>query len=267
MPDILATDLDGTFIPLADSPENVAALNELRSFFHQSNATLVFATGRHFELVQQAIAEHDLPPPDWIICDVGATIRRRLANGEYEVMQAYEQKLASIVGDKNTQHLRARLNTVTNIQLQEEEKQGRFKLSYYVHESHLQQSVDQISELIAAEKFPYSLIQSVDPFTNSGLIDLLPRNVSKAFALKWWSTFNELRASSIIFAGDSGNDIAAFFAGYLAIVVANADRKIAEQVKDHFALQGWQERLCLAEKTATSGVLQGCRQFGLISEA
>ena len=53
-------------------------------------------------------------------------------------------------------------------------------------------------------------------------------------------------------------------AGYRTIVVANADRSLAEQVAAKHREAGWQNRLCLAQGRATSGVLEGCRSFGLL---
>lgn len=264
-PTILATDLDGTLIPLPDTPENTADLEELREFFDASNNQLVFVTGRSFELVQEAIDQHDLPIPNAIICDVGSTICFRNSQQQFEPSTAYETTLAEIVGNYSATKLRELMNDITDVRLQEEAKQGRFKLSYYVDQNDLASAARQMHGIIAQQKLPWSLIQSVDPFTNDGLIDLLPLNVSKAFALNWWAEHHSHDSTAIIFAGDSGNDLAAFCAGYLSIVVSNADRSLAKEVENHFEQNNWQDRLFLATRSATSGVLEGCRTFGLVT--
>jgi HAD superfamily hydrolase (TIGR01484 family) len=69
----------------------------------------------------------------------------------------------------------------------------------------------------------------VDPFEGQGLLDFLPRDVSKAYALKWWSDYHGVSHSDVVFAGDSGNDLAALTAGFCAILVANADRGVARE--------------------------------------
>ena len=110
---------------------------------------------------------------------------------------------------------------------------------------------------------PYSLIQSVDPFTGDGLIDCLPKGVSKAYALAWWSQYMDLDTGEIIFAGDSGNDLAAMIAGYRVIVVGNADRSLAHAGATSARTCWVEQPTVFARKKATSGVLEGCRWFGL----
>ena len=76
-----------------------------------------------------------------------------------------------------------------------------------------------------------------------------------------------VKPESLVFAGDSGNDLAALIAGYRTIVVANADRRLAQQVQDAHRAAGWKDRLHLARGRATSGVLEGCRRFELVEPA
>ncbi|MEZ6089426.1 MAG: HAD family hydrolase [Pirellulaceae bacterium] len=63
-PSVLATDLDGTFIPLTDNADNDRDLASLRDHFAGNDQTLVFVTGRHLESALHAIVEHALPTPD-----------------------------------------------------------------------------------------------------------------------------------------------------------------------------------------------------------
>ncbi|WP_235263519.1 HAD family hydrolase [Nitrincola sp. A-D6] len=67
---ILATDLDGTF--LAGDPENRQRLYQLITA-HQG-IKLVFVTGRGLEVVVPLLSDPAIPRPDYIICDVGATL-------------------------------------------------------------------------------------------------------------------------------------------------------------------------------------------------
>ncbi len=61
VPLVLATDLDGTLIPLANDEQNQRDLRQLKAELSDRDLSLVFVTGRHFESVQQAIAEYHLP--------------------------------------------------------------------------------------------------------------------------------------------------------------------------------------------------------------
>lgn len=261
---ILATDLDGTFIPLPGESRNRTDLEHLTRQFEDRGITLIFVTGRHFDLTMKAIAESELPQPDWLICDVGTSIFHRQPGGYFLAVDSYQQHQDQIIASLPISDLRQHLHAVSGLRLQESEKQGRFKLSYYADAAQLNDTVDRIQDVLDQVQAPYSIVHSVDPFTGDGLVDLLPADVSKAYALAWWVEHTGLNREAIVFAGDSGNDLAALTAGYRAILVGNADRSLAKRVFQAHQESGWTNHLYLAEGKATSGVLEGCRWFGLI---
>ncbi len=150
------------------------------------------------------------------------------------------------------------------LQIQKDEKQRKFKLSYYADAERLSTIFAAITNSLHASEIVHELIVSVDPFNGDGLIDILPKVVSKAFALNWWASCNEMETESIVFAGDSGNDLAAIAAGYPTIVVGDADRSLTDQVTLHHQKHGLKNRLFLAESKATSGVLEGLAFFGKV---
>lgn len=260
----LATDLDGTLIPLPGSTENEADLRTLALQIEQGAIELVFATGRHFASVSRAVQEFQLPSPQWIICDVGTSIYQRQPSGQFVLVADYQRHLQEITSCLPILELRDRIGAIDGLHLQEQEKPGPFKLSYYASAEQLDDQRVRVDSLLAEVGAPYSMIDSVDPFTGEGLIDLLPKSVSKAYALQWWSQHANRSAGEIVYAGDSGNDTAALVAGYRAIVVGNACPMLARRVYDEHRRAGWPNRLCLAGNKATSGVLEGCRWFGLI---
>ncbi len=260
---VLATDLDGTLIPLPGDARNQADLRSLANQLTRQRITLVFVTGRHFESVATAITDFQLPRPHWIICDVGTSIFRRTMTGEFEPVASYQQHQEAITSEMPIGALRQRLGSIDGLRLQQQEKQGRFKLSYYADAPRLADLVDQIQTILDQADSPYSIVHSVDPFNGDGLIDLLPKGVSKAHALGWWTDHVGAAHQSIVFAGDSGNDLAAMTAGYRTIVVGNADRSLAADVISAHQTAGWTDRLHLSSGYATSGVLEGCqRLFG-----
>ena len=264
---VLATDLDGTLIPLAGHAKNESDLPILASQLQRSGVTLVFVTGRHLASVRRAIEQFQLPQPDWMICDVGTSIYHRQATGQFSLVEPYQQHLEQIVALMPVVALQKRLESVEELRLQEREKQGRYKLSYYADAAQLEELVSRIQHELDRTGAPYSIIQSVDPFNGDGLIDLLPATVSKAYALQWWVQHRQMDPDSMVFAGDSGNDLAALTAGYRAIVVANACRQLAQKVYYSHRDSGWSNRLYLAQSEATSGLLEGCRWFELIESA
>jgi HAD superfamily hydrolase (TIGR01484 family) len=260
---ILASDLDGTLIPLDADRQNRHDLGVLAEQLADCEITLIYVTGRHLQSVQQALQQVPLPVPDWVICDVGTSLFRR-DEGDFVPVKAYQRVLDEIIADRPISQLREDLQPIAGLRPQEQAKQGRFKLSFYADATQLDRLVGRIHQELERTNAPYSIIHSVDPFTGDGLIDLLPATVSKAHALAWWVEHARLSPDSLVFAGDSGNDLAAMTAGYRTIVVGNADRSLAEQVSAKHREAGWQNRLCLARGRATSGVLEGCRAFGLL---
>ncbi len=263
---VLATDLDGTLIPLGEHPQNRTDLKRLAELVRHHSVTLTYVTGRHLESVKAASAEHDLPQPDWIICDVGTTIYRLDEEGEPQEVAAYGEHLDALIAAFPIADLREALRDLPELRLQEEEKQGRFKLSYYANAEGLQFLVQELNRRLEKYDAPYSLIASVDPFNGDGLIDFLPKQVSKAYALKWWCEYAEYERQGVVFAGDSGNDTAALTAGFRAIVVANADRSVAMEVYRVHKDRGWENRLVVADAPATSGLLEGCLRYRLFPD-
>ena len=263
----LATDLDGTLIPLNGDQRNQADLRTLARELKDNGVTLVFVTGRHFASVSSAIDELHLPLPNWIICDVGTSIFERSSSGEFRSIGAYEEQLRQIISEMPIDSLRERLEPIQGLRLQECEKQGRFKLSFYADARELERLIDQVQIELDNKNAPYSIIASVDPFNGDGLVDLVPAQVSKARALEWWCAHTQLNADAIVFAGDSGNDLAALTAGHRAIVVANANHDVVQRAYQEHRDAGWKNRLYIARGKATSGVLEGCRWFELIGQS
>lgn len=272
MPPILATDLDGTLIPgddlLPDDPQ-LQALERLQQLIAAQQLEVVFVTGRHLKSVVEVMQHKALPRPQWIICDVGTSIFHQDASGDdqpYRPLQSYVNHLDQIVGSFSVAHLRAQLSPHEGLCLQEPEKQGRHKLSFYCKARTIAAQVQQIEQRLQIMGAPYRVVSSVDPFNGDGLIDLLPLGTDKASALLWWAGFRAHDADEIVFAGDSGNDFAALTAGFRAIVVGNADRQLAARVAAEHRQLGHPERAYLANGHATAGVLEGCHHFGLVPE-
>ena len=67
---ILATDLDGTF--LAGSAEHRHQLYRLVD--QHPEIRLIFITGRGLEAVMPLLTDPTIPRPDYVVCDVGATV-------------------------------------------------------------------------------------------------------------------------------------------------------------------------------------------------
>ena len=257
----LVTDLDGTLIPLPGSEQNRRDLEALRTLLSEHEILLVFASGRHRDSVEHAIEEFQLPFPDWAICDVGTSLLRTSHERAMEPVDAYADHLRSRVETCPVDRVREMLLDIRGLRLQEDEKQSQFKLSYYTAEDQLSVLSDAVRRRLRERAAPWSLIQSVDPFTADGLIDVLPQDASKASAVNWWAESHGLAKEQIIYAGDSGNDLAALTAGYLSITVGNTAEETVVATRQAHANADWANRHHESTAQATSGVLDGVLQF------
>jgi len=265
-PSVLATDLDGTLIPLPDTPQNLEDLDLLKEHFTGDDTTLVFATGRHFESVLEAMKQYNLSTPEWIVCDVGSAIYQRVGD-HFEVFEKYEAHLAETSGGLDREIIEQTLKNIDGLELQPADHQQRFKISYQSTADIVDSLVDTINARLKEATLPYDCMGSLDPFMNCGLIDVMPAGVSKAYALLWLSTHANFRPDEVIYSGDSGNDYAALVSGFRAIIVANGSDGLVAKVRTSLEKRGLSDHLYVAKGTATSGVLEGCKHFGLFHPA
>ncbi len=223
---ILASDLDGTLIPLPDNAGNTNDLKAIKTAHDAGELPLVFATGRHFESVLEAIAQYQLPEPEWIVCDVGSRIYRRMGLN-YENFEPYEAHLQDLVGDSERDVIERLLADLPGLELQRPEHQTEHKISYQCAAGVLEKLTTEVRQRLEQAAVPYSALGGLDPFLNIGLIDVLPGTVNKAYALIWLATHADFKPDEVVYAGDSGNDEAALACGFRAIVVQNASPGLA----------------------------------------
>jgi HAD superfamily hydrolase (TIGR01484 family) len=261
-PRVLATDLDGTFLPLPGNADNLAALETLRRARANHPLGLVFATGRHLASVLAAMDEYDLPRPDWIVGDVGTSIHHR-HGASFAPFAPFEDFLAGQTRGSDRTAVESLLAGLDGLTLQSPERQQRFKISYVAPADAADPLAAAIHQRLHKARLPYACLASVDPCHDQGLLDVLPAGASKAAALLWLSTHADFSPDEVVFAGDSGNDLAALTCGFRAIVVANAAPELADRAERELAARGLAPRLFRATRPATSGVLEGCRHFGL----
>jgi HAD superfamily hydrolase (TIGR01484 family) len=254
---LLASDLDGTLIPLERTPQRLAEVRELVTVL--DGLDLAYVTGRHLSLGLEGIAEVGLPRPDWFVCDVGTSVYRR-SGDDYELDQSYRARMREALGGLTGPELVEALGAVDGIWLQEEEKQAEFKVSYYTEGRH-EAFVDTVRDRLIAAGASVNLVASFDPVSKRGLLDLLPENVAKDSAVHHLAKVAGVGLDSVIYAGDSGNDRAAMLSGARAIVVGNADEALKSQLSARAAEQGLTELIYFASKPYAAGVHEGILHF------
>ena len=90
---LICTDLDRTLLPNGRQPESSGARACFTRLVSRPEVTLAYVSGRHRELVEDAIREYELPLPDWVIGDVGTTIYQ-VRSGDWLHWHEWEQRIA-----------------------------------------------------------------------------------------------------------------------------------------------------------------------------
>ncbi|OGU21719.1 MAG: haloacid dehalogenase [Hydrogenophilales bacterium RIFOXYD1_FULL_62_11] len=263
-PILLATDLDRTLLPNGAQPESPLARQRFRRLAARPEVRLVYVTGRHRELVEAAIAEYELPRPDFVIADVGTSLYQ-LDAGDWRQVRDWEQTIALDWGGRSHAELAAMMGEIPGLRLQERAKQGACKLSYYAaplaDPSELLRRVRQRLEAGGAR---INLVWSVDETTDTGLLDVLPASASKHHALEFLRARLDIPLDRTVFAGDSGNDMEVLVSDIPSVLVANAQ----QSVKAEAAAQADAARLYLARGglfgmngNYSGGILEGVVHF------
>ena len=71
---LLCSDLDRTLLPNGPQPESPQVRTLLRRVAERPDVKLAYVSGRHRELLHEAIDSYQLPEPDYAITDVGTRI-------------------------------------------------------------------------------------------------------------------------------------------------------------------------------------------------
>lgn len=224
MPDelLLCTDLDRTLIPNGPQPESPGARDHFARLAGRPEVTLAYVSGRHRALVEEAIANYCLPVPKFVIGDVGSTIYQVGSEQAWLKLTAWENEMSRDWAGYTRHDLESMLQEITELHCQEQSKQNRHKLSYYVSlASDTQQLDDRIQSRLRRFGVKARLVWSVDEPAAIGLLDILPRSVSKYHAIETLMHQQRFDYSSTVFCGDSGNDIEVLASPIPAVLVAN----------------------------------------------
>ena len=152
------------------------------------------------------------------------------------------------------------------LEMQEEEKQTRFKLSYYVDgDVDRQRLARSINSILARQGIRASLIWSHDEVADQELLDILPAGADKYQALQFLRRQLGYRLDEMLFSGDSGNDLEVLTSEIPAVLVANARLEVAEKARMMAAVAGNGASLYLARGGFRG--MNGCYSAGILEGA
>lgn len=265
---LLCSDLDRTLIPNGPQKESPQARPVLQQLAEQSQIQLVYVTGRHLALIRDAITEFRLPVPDYAVGDVGSTLYR-VGDGHWKPLESWTRLIADDWNNLERHDLVGILEDIDEIELQELEKQSRYKLSYYTdHTVDHRYLVETIRRRLQAKGVNAAVIWSMDEPNNLGLLDILPGYATKLNAIKFFLRIKGIPEKRMVFAGDSGNDLDALTSGLQAVLVKNASEDVRQEALEILSRQQMTDCLYLARGdflgmngNYTAGVLEGLAHF------
>ena len=265
---LLCCDLDRTLLPNGVQPESPSARPLLCKLAQHPALTLVYVSGRHKALLQDAIEQYHIPVPDYAIGDVGTTIYT-LIQDQWQPSVAWQEEIAPAWHGWTQSELATLFQDLPGLTLQEAEKQNRFKLSYYTPMDFDQNNVFHTMQARLQERqVKASLIWSVDEAKHCGLLDVLPQEATKSHAIYFLIEQLGLTQADAVFAGDSGNDLTALTSGLKAILVGNAAVEVKEEAQQRVKDAGYPQQLYLAKGgfmgmngNYAAGVLEGLVHF------
>jgi glucosylglycerol-phosphate synthase len=204
---LLATDLDGTFL----GGKSLHKQQLYRLIRENTVLKLVFVTGRGLESVIPLLNDPIIPNPDYIICDVGATIVNGHTLEPVEPLQAAIEK--NWPGELK---ILDALKDIDGLEYQEVPQQRR--CSFFIKDEKL---IDTVRDTVAP--LGCEVIYSAGKF-----LDVLPGGVNKGTSLTRLIDHIRVEYSDVLVAGDTLNDLAMYTCGFNGVVVGNSESRLVE---------------------------------------
>lgn len=263
-PVLILTDLDRTLIPNGHQPESPQARVLFRRLANDKDVMIAYVSGRDLNLLKSAIAEYDLPTPDYAIGDVGTSLYQVTEEGWHQSAE-WQETIASNWHGVTTKEIIDRLKHITALTLQEPKKQGPHKISYYTStDIDPEQLKRQVADALTGCEAEVSMIHSVDEIANTGLFDILPKGANKLYAIRFLIDTLGFQPQRTVYSGDSGNDMEVLISEIRSTLVGNADRKVKEVAQAN-APEGTlylaQGNFLEMNGNYCAGILEGLAQF------
>jgi len=265
---LLCSDMDRTILPNGVQDESPQARSVFGLLVKRPEIQLAYVSGRDKRLIQKAIAEYDLPLPNYAVGDVGTTIYE-LIGSNWRPWDAWFEEIAKDWNGLDSEDLSGFLTEFKELTRQEPEKQNRYKLSYYANETVDSRGlVDQIQQRLSRQNLRCRIIWSVDEQRGLGLVDVLPQRASKLHAIRYLMDRKGYLKSRVVFCGDSGNDLNVLTSDIQAVLVRNASDELRREALESVVKNGRAETLYVAKGNFmgmngnyTAGVLEGLAHF------
>lgn len=231
---LLATDLDGTF--LGGSAAERLQLYQL--VVRHPDIKLAYVTGRALENVMPLLADPSLPQPDYIVCDVGATVVDGISRQSIQPLQSElssrwpgEQRVALAFGQ------------FAALRRQPTPQQRR--CSYFCTPDEVTREMHDLADELGCQ-----LLFSADQY-----LDVLPKGVSKGSTLTALVEHLGLRGEEVLVAGDTLNDLSMFRQRFNGVCVGESEPALLEATRGD-------PKVLHALQPGCGGILEALSHFG-----
>ncbi len=238
----IITDIDNTLIG-----DDNSSLEELLSILKENHDRIGFgiATGRSVESAVEYLEEHSVTGPDVAVTSVGSEIY-------YEKGRLYDRGWDAHLSHKwNRDKIREVLDDLSFLEYQEEEKQKKHKISYYMEPE--KDRIEQVHDILIKNSLRYNLVYSHDQY-----LDILPYRASKGKAIRYISYKWEIPLENIMVCGDSANDEEMLRGEPLAVIVENHSTELD-------ALRGLR-RIYFSKEVCAAGIIDGMKHYGFLDK-
>ena len=237
---LLATDLDGTFLA-----GNEASRKQLYTMVKALRGiNLTWVTGRGLESVLPLLSDPALPSPDYLICDVGATVIR--VSNRQPVQPLQSQIESRWPGEQAVVQMMSRFGGL----LRQDVPQQR-RCSFYC-------DLALLAPLRAEIEREAALIGCDVLFSADRFLDILPGGTNKGSTLRALVEYLDIAPELVLVAGDTLNDLSMYDQGFAGVCVGKSEPALLHATRQL-------DNVLHASKPGCGGILEAIRYFKLFN--
>jgi len=243
MKKLIVTDIDHTLIGDDNS------LIEFNKIVNEVSSEIGFAvaTGRTVDSAFKVLEEYNVMHPIVIISSVGSEIYYNY-KGELIYSKGWKAHINHQWSKEKILHL---LKDFDFLQLQEEDGQREFKISYYTFEDY--SNLEKVKEVLIKNKIKANII-----FSHGQYLDILPYRASKGKAIRYLSYRWNIPYENILVAGDSGNDEEMLKGELLGVVVGNYSHEL-DSLRES-------KRVYFSNENYAGGIIDGINHYKFLTD-
>ncbi|MDH5392581.1 MAG: glycosyltransferase [Gammaproteobacteria bacterium] len=200
------------------------------------------ATGRRLDSALKLIKASKMPLPDTLVTSLGTEIYY----GQYLTRDSAWTDHIDYLWRPDK--VRALLNDIPGIRLQQKIEQSRYKIGYF-YDAAQAPDIDEIRQLLLQHEQTVNIVFSFGQF-----LDIIPVRASKGLALRWYAEQWDIPLEHILVAGGSGADEDMIRGNTLAVIVANRHN---EELSELIEL----DRVYYAKQPYAAGILEAINYY------